>query len=89
MNICKIFGNGTTVSGGKVHDYIGIDMDWYQDGTMIVSMIKYSQKIFDDFPEVICSNSATYAAEYLFTVHTMRRKENYCLRSRHKTSIKL
>ena len=35
---------------------------------MIVSMIKYLQKIIDDFPEVIRSTSITYAAEYLFTV---------------------
>ena len=35
---------------------------------MIVSMIKYLQKFIDDFPEVIRSTSATYAAEYLFMV---------------------
>ena len=45
-----------------------MDMYLSQDGTMIVSMIKYSQKIIDDFPEAIRSNYATYAAEYLFTV---------------------
>ena len=35
---------------------------------MIVSMIKYLQKFIDDFPEVIRSTSATYAAEYIFMV---------------------
>ena len=45
-----------------------MDMDWYQYVTMIVSMIKYLQKIIDDFPEVICITYATYASEYLFMV---------------------
>ena len=41
LNICKIFGNGTKVSRGRVHNYLGMDMEWSQDRTMIVSMIKY------------------------------------------------
>ena len=68
LNICNIFGNGTKFSRGKVHEYLGMDIDWSQDGTMIVYIIKYLQKIIDDFPEVIHSTSATNAAEYLFTV---------------------
>ena len=40
---------------------------------MIVSMIKYLQNTIDDFPDVIHSTSATYAAEYLFTL----QDENY------------
>ena len=63
LNICKIFGNGTNFSIGKLHKYLGMDMDWSQDGTMIVSMIKYLKKIIDDSPEVIHSPSATYTEE--------------------------
>ena len=44
-----IFGNDTKISGDKVHEYLGMDMDWSQDRTMIVSMIKYLQNIIDDF----------------------------------------
>ena len=44
LNICKIFGNGTKVSRGRVHKYMVMDMDWFKDGTMIVSMINYLQK---------------------------------------------
>ena len=59
LNICKVFGNGNKFNRVKLHYYLGMDMDWSQDGTMIVSMIKYLQKIIDDFPEIIRSTSAT------------------------------
>ena len=44
LKICKIFVNFTKVSRGKVQYYMVMDMDWSQDGTIIVSMIKYLQK---------------------------------------------
>ena len=47
LNIFKIFVNVTKVNRGKVLEYMVIDVDWYQDRTIIVSMIKYLQKIFD------------------------------------------
>ena len=52
-----------------------MDMDWYQYVTMIVSMIKYLQKIIDDFPEVIRSTSDTYATEYLFMVRDKKERK--------------
>ena len=64
--ICGIFGNGTKIARGKVHEYLGMDMDWNQDGTMIVSMIKYLQKVIDNFPEIIRSTAVTPASEHLF-----------------------
>ena len=45
--ICNIFGNGNKVSRGKVHEYLRMDIYWYQDRTIIVSMIKYIQNISD------------------------------------------
>ena len=77
LNICKVFGNGNKFSRVKLHYYLGMDMDWSQDGTMIVSMIKYLQKIIDDFPEVIHSTSVTYAAKYLFTVRDEKYREKF------------
>ena len=59
LKICKIFGYGNKVSRGKVHEYLRMDIYWSQDRTIIFSMIKYLQKIIDDFPEVIRSTSAT------------------------------
>ena len=50
----KEFGSGTTTKRGKVFDYLGIELDSKTcPGTMIVSMIKYPQKIIQEFPEVL------------------------------------
>ena len=48
--VCGIFVNGNKISRCKVHEYLGMDMDWSQDGTMIVYMIKYLQTLIDDLP---------------------------------------
>ena len=63
-----IFGNDTKFIRGKVHKYLLVDMECSHDGTMIVSIINYLQKIIDDFPEVIRSTYDTYSEEHLFTV---------------------
>ena len=68
MKIYNIFGIGIKVSRDEVHEYLVMDIYWSQDATMILSMIKYLQKIIDYFSEVIRSTSTTYASEYLFTV---------------------
>ena len=39
---------------GKVHEYLGVDIDWAGvPGTMIVSMIKYLHKVVKEFPEFL------------------------------------
>ena len=88
LKICKIFRNSTKVSRGKVHEYLGMDINWSQDGSMIVSIIKYLQKIIGDLPEVICCTSATYVEEHLLQ-YDMRRTGSCRQSIRHRTSIKL
>ena len=52
--LAELYGPKTTVSHGKVKDYLGMDIDWDSvPGTMIVSMIKYLQKVIEEFPEVM------------------------------------
>ena len=64
----KIYGECITVTHGKVHSYLGMDLDFSTQGTTKLSMIKYSVHILDGFPEVL-TTSATYpAAEHLFQV---------------------
>ena len=42
MKLSELYGSKTTICRGKVHEYLGIDIDWATvPGTMIVSMIKY------------------------------------------------
>ena len=58
-----------TISCGKVHEYLGMDIDWLtKPGVMIVSMVKYLQKIIKEFPEAIKSASPSPAGDHLFDV---------------------
>jgi hypothetical protein len=58
---------------GKKHDYLGVDMEFNDDGTLGVLMIKYLQDVIEDFPEMITGKAATPAADHLFNVRD--RKE--------------
>ena len=41
-NLAELYGPKTTISHGKVHEYMGMDINWASvTGTIIVSMIKY------------------------------------------------
>ena len=64
----KIYGDRMTVHRGKVHDYLGMDLDFSSNGVLKISMIKYVKKILDEFPEVIKVAAATPAAEHLFNI---------------------
>ena len=56
LKLEKLYGPKTTISQGKVHDYLGIEMDFVSGpGTVIISMIKYLQKIIEKFPEGVTS----------------------------------
>ena len=47
-NLAELFGPKITVSFWKVHKYIMMDIDWDSvPGTMIVSMIKYLNKVIE------------------------------------------
>jgi hypothetical protein len=66
--LATIYGNGLVVHRGKVHDYLGMDLNFATDGIAQVSMITYTSKILSDFPELITTSCATPAADHLFTV---------------------
>ena len=68
VKMSQLYGSGTKSSRGKVHNFLGMDLDWSRDGVFIVSMIKYLQKIIDDFPEEIRATRATPANDNLFKI---------------------
>ena len=46
LKLASLYEPKTTISRGKVHEYIGMDRDWMtKPGVMIISMVKYLQKI--------------------------------------------
>ncbi len=66
--LASIYGNGLVVYRGKVHDYLGMDLNFANKGVAQILMITYTTKILNDFPEAITTSCATPAADHLFTV---------------------
>ena len=63
-----IYGERMTVHRGKVHAYLGMDLDFSSPKVLKIGMIKYIKKIHEDFPEEIKSSAATPAADHLSDV---------------------
>jgi hypothetical protein len=66
--LAKIYGPKLHMHMGHKHDYLGVNMEFNEDGTLDVSMFKYLQDVIDNFPEVIRGRAATPAAAHLFKV---------------------
>ena len=57
--MANINGAKTIISIGRVHGYLGMELDFGTClGTLIISIIKYLQKIIDNFSEVIRGTKA-------------------------------
>ena len=56
------------ISRGKVHDYLGMVLDFTIPGNVQINMKKYVEKMVDDFPETLESKVTTPAALHLFNV---------------------
>ena len=69
--LAKIYGPKMTVSRGKVHDYLGMDLDYSTAGSVKISMIKYLKNVIDEFPEEITGTAESPAAEHLFKTRTV------------------
>ena len=66
--LAKIYGPKLTMHTGTKHNYLGVDMEFNEDGTLDTSMIPYLKGIIAEFPELIKGSAATPATEHLFTV---------------------
>ena len=53
---------------GKIHYYLGIDLDYRKQVTVKVSMIKYLDSPLEEFPEQLGKTAATPTANHIFTV---------------------
>ena len=78
-NLVDTYWEKTTISRGKVHNYLGLDMDWPSvPGTLIVTVIKYLQKVIEKFPELLCGSKASPAGDHLFTVREDGNRKLQC-----------
>ena len=53
---------------GNKHDYLGMDFEFMDSGSLEVSMFQYLDGIIDEFPELITGKAVTPAADHLFSV---------------------
>jgi hypothetical protein len=64
----KIYGPKLSMHLGQKHDYLGVDMEFCEDGGMEVSMFKYLKGVIDNFPETITGCAATPVHDKLFEI---------------------
>ena len=57
-----------TITRGKVHKYLGMNIDYSSPGKLIFSMINYIGKMIDDIPKYMKGEPATPAAHQLFDI---------------------
>ena len=57
-----------TVTRGKVHDYVGMTLDFSQSGEVRFSMFDYLEEIIQNLPESLRGEAQTPASDHLFVV---------------------
>jgi len=62
------FGVTVAEHRGKVHDYLGMIMDFSKKGKVSINMIEYIKGMIADFPEEIVSVKTSPAQDHLFDV---------------------
>jgi hypothetical protein len=80
------FGKETPLnkSRGKVHDYLGMTLDFSKPGEVTITMIDYIKSILHDAPKEMRGRAATPAANHLFQINRVdpvplnkEKTENY------------
>ncbi len=66
--LANIYGPRLSMHTKRKHNYLGVDMEFNDDGTLEASMITYLKNVISEFPEVIREKLATPAADHLFTI---------------------
>jgi len=64
----RIYGQSLSMHMGRKHDYLGVDMEFCDDGALEVSMFKFLKNMISEFPELIKGRAATPAHDKLFVI---------------------
>ena len=65
----SIYGKGLTINRGVKHHYLGMDLEFCEDGSLEVGMVDYVRDVIHDWPEDVGRKSCrTPAAAHLFQV---------------------
>ncbi len=57
-----------TINRGKIHDYLGMTLDYSEAGSVKLDMTDYVAKVLDEMPEDMDGTATTPAANYLFQI---------------------
>ncbi len=63
--LAKIYGPKLTMHTGKKHDYLGVDLEFCEDGSLEVSMVKYLKNVIKGFPKMIAGKLPTPAGDII------------------------
>ena len=64
--------DGLTVHRGTVHNYLGMDLNFSEDGEVKVLIIKYINSILREFPEYLGEIATSPVADHMFKVSAER-----------------
>ena len=70
LNECYGWETPLTIHHGKVHDYLGMVIDYSEEGKVKFSMPNYIEGLLDEAPDDMNGESVTPAANNLFTMCT-------------------
>jgi hypothetical protein len=54
-----------TIRHGKIHDYLGMQLDFSTPGKLVISMVPYIQSMIDEMPENMIGTAANPALTFL------------------------
>ena len=66
--LANIYGPKLAMHLGNKHDYLGMDFEFMDNGSLEVSMFQYLDSIIYEFPEFITGKAATPTEDHLFRV---------------------
>ena len=72
----RIYGPTLSMHLGKKHDYLGVDMEFCDDGALEVSMVKYLINVIDKFPELIKEERQLWSMTSYLWSETKRKQRN-------------
>jgi hypothetical protein len=57
-----------TITRGKIHDYLGMTLDYSEPGVVKINMVDYVKKIIDEMAENMHGTATSPAADHLFKI---------------------
>ena len=63
-----------TINREKVHDYLGMTIDYSTEGKVVITMNDYVDKLLADLPEEMIGTAATPASEWLYETNSASPK---------------